>query len=66
MVTYIGKDKFDMAAHAARMAGDRILAAIRAHDELLLSNCRIDCGRVVDGCGARPDRACQVPGGLHF
>ena len=33
MVTYIGKDKFDMAAHAARMAGDRILAAIRARGE---------------------------------
>lgn len=43
MVTYIGKDKFDMAAHAARMAGDRILAAIRARGE----------ARIVVATGAR-------------
>jgi glucosamine-6-phosphate deaminase len=33
MTTYIGKDKQDMAAHAAKMAGDRIRAAIAERGE---------------------------------
>ena len=33
MKIYIGKDKLDMAAHAAKMAGDRIREAIKARGE---------------------------------
>ena len=33
MKIYIGKDKADMAAHAAKMAGDRVRAAIAARGE---------------------------------
>ena len=33
MTTYIGKDKLDMAAHAAKMAGDRIREAIALRGE---------------------------------
>ena len=33
MITYIGKDKLDMAAAAAHMAGDRIRKALQEHGE---------------------------------
>ena len=33
MMTYVGKDKLDMAAHAAKMAGDKIREAIAARGE---------------------------------
>ena len=33
MITYIGKDKLDMAAHAAKMAGDKIREAIKLRGE---------------------------------
>ena len=31
MITYIGKDKLDMAAHAAKMAGDKVRADVPTH-----------------------------------
>ena len=33
MITYIGKDKLDMAAHAAKMAGDKVREAIKLRGE---------------------------------
>ena len=33
MNIYIGKDKLDMAAHAAKMAGDRVREAIKLRGE---------------------------------